>query len=170
MHKGKLCESKVWLMHFELRLLFAKKQLDLTRSHMFVWYYRCPAALLIEYEGHEQLDFLHYKDTTPEPSSHLVATICRACTRKRPSSHDPYLDIAVCRVKGMMIYKHACEISNRTVKVATDTSGRILCVDMNKISGKFTMSSVLYRLDTDCFNGSTSGKGLLVPQVSSCFI
>lgn len=108
--------------------------------------------------------------TKPEPSSHLIATICRACTRKRPRSHDPYLDIEVCRVQGMMIYEHACEISNHTFKVSTDTSGRLLCVDINEISGNFPMSSVLYGLDADCFNGSTSGKSLLVPQLSSWFI
>lgn len=159
------------MIHSELRLLSAKEQLDLTRSHMFVWCRRCPAALLIEYEGHEQLDFLHCKDTMPGPSSHLVATICRACARKRSSPYDSSLDIAVCRVQGMMIYKHACEISNRTVKVATDTYGRLLCVDMSTISGKFTMPSVLYGLDACCFNeGCTPGKSLLVPQVSSCFI
>lgn len=145
--------------------------MDLTRGHMLVWCSRCPAALLVEYESHEKVDFLYCKDTMLEASAHLAATICRACTRERPSSHDSPLDIAVCRVQGRMIYKHACELAKRTVKVATYRRGRLLCVDMNTISGRFTRSSVLHGLDAYCFNeGCTPGKSLLVPQLSSCFI
>lgn len=138
---------------------------------MFVWCSRCPAALLVEYESHEKMDFLHCKDTMPEGSAHLIATLCRACTRERPSSPDSALDIAACRVQGMMIYKHACELAKRSVNIATDRRGRLLCVDMNTISGRLTRSSVLYGLDADCFNeGCTPGRSLLVPHLSSCFI
>lgn len=142
----------------------------MTCSHLFVWCIRCPASLLIEYPAQERLSILEHLSSETQPSSDLVATLCRACDRKRPGSSCSSLDIAVCRVKGMLIYKNACKISDRIVNVATAPNGSLLFVSMDKIS-RALKTAALYGLDPVLFNEEQLlGSGLLIPQVSSCFI
>lgn len=122
--------------------------LDLSQNHLFVWCTHCPALLLIEYPAQQKLTFLQPVPPT-QPSSSMIATICRSCRRKGLGVKASLflLPLAAYRVRGMMMYQNACRLSQQTVHICTTITEHLLCVSMDQISSAMTDDCSLFGVD-----------------------
>lgn len=149
------------------------RQLDQSQNNVFVWCSYCPAVLLIRYPAQQQkLSFLNSSRSTTQPSSDIVATVCRSCSRK---GHDitttSSLPLATHRVQGMLVYQNACILACQTVNVATDDSELPLCVSMDQISATMTDDCSLLGLDPLSINEKrVDARDFFTPYVSSSFL
>lgn len=71
----------------------------------------------------------------------------------------------------MVIYKNACELSKRKVKIVTNGGGSVKLVSMDTISTSLKAAAAVYGLDECLINERhMRPRGLLLPHIPSRFI
>lgn len=118
--------------------------IDLNKNQLYVWCLTCSALLLVEYPVQHQMPFLG-PGLSAEPTSAVVATLCRSCKRKGGDNFgSSRLDGQY--FHGKRIYKNMCKLACRSVQIPTDTGNFIRFVSMNQISDCLADSCVLLEI------------------------